>query len=106
LGSLDGYSESGAVSLKAASSKPTDRTSIETENGAIQVIVPRNFAAHIDLWSLQGDVQVDLPVRTNGVREMEPGPHPGVRVQGRVHNGRKLVQLFSQSGAIQLMRSN
>lgn len=66
-----------------------------TNGGQITIEVPKNFAADIDLQTLSGQVQCELPLMTSGMFDQD-------RIAGTVNGGGALIQAYTMGGNIRI----
>jgi hypothetical protein len=102
-GVLSGYLESGVMNAHVKSWRASDQATIETLAADVNLTLPREFSATVDVWSKQGKSEIQFPV----VEAADPnvmGPLPMGRVSGRVRQGGQLLRVLSDTGALRLRR--
>jgi hypothetical protein len=102
-GVLSGYLESGVMNAHVKSWRASDQATIETLAADVNLTLPREFSATVDVWSKQGKSEIQFSV----VEAADPnvmGPLPMGRVYGRVRQGGQLLRVLSDTGALRLRR--
>lgn len=70
---------------------------LETGDGSVELELPENFAADVDLHTGDGHIDLDMPVTTDGkIREND--------VHGKLNGGGNLLQIHTGDGSIRLRK--
>jgi Putative adhesin len=89
----------GSVDAEAAAgSKMTSPWSIHSGDGSINLRVPPDLKAYVDLKTGDGSINLDVPVSVEGVQERS-------HVRGNMNGGGGELKITSGDGSIHLMHS-
>ncbi len=93
---LDIKSGDGAVAARAArGSKMVSAWKVETKDGSIQLTIPTDLQADLDVSAKGGHVSVDVPVTVQGVNSKS-------QIRGTFNGGGPLLTVRSADGSIHL----
>jgi Putative adhesin len=96
---LDINTGDGGVTAEAdAGSKMTSPWSIHSGDGSIDLRVPADLKAYVDLKTGDGRINLDVPVTVEGVQERS-------HVRGNMNGGGGELKITSGDGSIHLMHS-
>lgn len=89
----------GSVDAEAApGSKMTSPWSIHSGDGSVDLRVPEDLRAYVDLKTGDGSIRCDLPITTEGSVERS-------HIHGNLNGGGGELKITSGDGSIRLMRS-
>ncbi len=100
-GFASGKSETGSIRVGAYRWKYLDEALFESVSGDINLSLPAQIHAEVDLWSVRGSVKSDFKVQRLE-RPGAYGPDPLNRISGRVGIGGEVLKVFSESGNVVL----
>lgn len=104
-GFSSGKSESGSIRVGAYRWKYMDEALFESVSGNIDLSLPAQIHAEVDLWSVQGSVRSEFKVQRLD-RPGAYGPEPLNRITGRVGTGGEVLKVFSERGNVTLSEHN
>ena len=99
-GSVNASAVSGNVEVDISRLEGTDSMKFSSVSGNVNVMLPNNLDADIQMSSLSGSLKTDFPIE---VKERKYGP--GRSAQGRVGNGSRTLNVSAVSGSISLTQS-
>src|SRR5581483_7609899 len=99
VGAASAKSTSGNVEAAISRLEGGEKIEFASVSGNVQVRLPSNLDAEIDLSTLSGSLRTDFPIT---IEEARFGP--GRRARGRVGNGSRSLRLSSTSGNVSLLR--
>ena len=102
-GHLSGYLDKGSIYAQVKKWKAIEQSVIETLAADVSLVLPREFSSTLDVWSKQGNTEIQFPVVLSSESEAV-GPSPTGRILGRVRAGGPLLRVFSETGSIKLHR--
>ena len=93
---LDVSSSDGAVSTRIASgSSMTSGWQVSTSDGSVEVALPRDFKANLDLSTNDGHITLDLPMQVEG--EVTKS-----HIRGTLNGGGSSFRIHSSDGSVRL----
>jgi DUF4097 and DUF4098 domain-containing protein YvlB len=99
-GAVNASAVSGNVEVDISRLEGTDSMKFSSVSGNVNVMLPNNLDADIQMSSLSGSLKTDFPIE---VKERRYGP--GRSAQGRVGNGSRSLNVSAVSGSVTLMQS-
>jgi hypothetical protein len=96
-GTVNAGSASGDVDVEIARLEGTGDMKFSTASGNVNVRLPANLDADIEMSSVSGNLETNFPIE---IQAREEGP--GKRARGRVGNGTRSLRLSSASGNVSL----
>ncbi len=99
-GSVSAKSVSGDVKVNLQNIDSDEAMEFTTVSGDVNVSMPSNLGAEIDMKTLSGDLQTDFGIT---VEKREHGP--GKSAHGRLGEGSRRVKMSSVSGDVKLLKN-
>lgn len=96
-GFASGRTEDGDIFVEMKKWKFDDKAIIESQKGSIQLSVPLDFAAEIELSSKKGQVQTDFVLLQS--------KHSPNQIVGEVKQSREQLRLISRDGDVRLLKN-
>ena len=97
IGTVTAQSASGNVEVDIARLEGTDDMKFSSASGDVNVRLPANLDADVDMSTASGSVKTTFPLQIEK-REYGPGSH----ARGRVGNGSRRLRVSSASGNVSL----
>lgn len=98
-GAVNAQSASGDVEVDIAQLEGSDNMKFSTASGDVNVKMPSNLDADVEMSSVSGKVETDFPLE---VKEQRYGP--GSNARGRLGNGSRRLQISTVSGNVSLKK--
>ncbi len=98
-GSVNAQSASGDVEVEIAQLEGSENMKFSTASGDVNVRMPSNLDADVEMSSVSGKVETDFPLE---VKEQRYGP--GSNARGRLGNGSRRLQISTVSGNVSLKK--
>jgi len=105
VGFLSGKTESGDIVARMRDWAFRDKAIIESAKGNITLTLPAAFSGEIDAWSVQGKAETEFLIEKSHDSQVI-GPQPESRLTGRIGEGGEILRLFTEKGAIRLLKGN
>ncbi len=99
-GTVSAQSASGNVEVEIARLEGTDDMKFASASGDVNVRLPANLDAEVEMSSASGSVKTTFPLQ---IEDRRYGP--GSRARGRVGNGSRRLRVSSASGNVSLIGS-
>jgi len=99
-GTVSAQSASGNVEVEIAKLEGTDDMKFSSASGDVNVRLPANLDAEVEMSSASGSVKTTFPLQ---IEDRRYGP--GSRARGRVGNGSRRLRVSSASGNVSLTGS-
>ncbi|MEP7270328.1 MAG: DUF4097 family beta strand repeat-containing protein [Acidobacteriota bacterium] len=98
-GSVSAKSTSGEVVVLINRLEGTEPMDFSSVSGSVNVKLPSNLDANVEMSVLTGDLKTDFPLQ---IEEKERGP--GRRASGTIGSGARKLSLKSVSGSVSLLK--
>jgi len=92
-------SDGGLDFVLAAGSQLTAASSIESSDGSVSVVVPRNLAADLDISSHDGRINCVLPITTDNYNSADSGGH---HLHGHLNAGGVPLSIHTSDGNLNI----
>ena len=99
-GTVNASSVSGEVNVEITKLAGDDDMKFSSVSGAVDVRIPANLDATVNMSTLSGDLKTDFPLEVKK-RERDS---PGMSASGRLGDGSRRLHLSSVSGSVSLTR--
>lgn len=102
-GFVSGHSDTGSIQAEMRKWRFLDKALIESVKGDIRLSLPKKFSGELDVWSVNGRVELAFPLQPLPYGRMM-GPEPASRRKGLVGDGGEQLRVFTLEGNIQVSR--
>ncbi len=93
--SVDAKTTNGGINVEFDDVHLTDNMYFHTVNGSINLYVPRNISADVDISTLNGAVHTDFPLTLHGIWSPKS-------IKGAINDGGKCINLKTVNGRVSL----
>ncbi len=94
-GSVDAHTTNGHIDIELVEVDPNVGMSFRSTNGGIEISLPHDIRADLEVSTTNGRVSTDFPVEISG-------RHNRKRIRGEINGGGRLIEVRTVNGSIQI----